>query len=77
MSIRIEKTLVEAIYERYNEMIDENSLTPSSPECEASSSFDSSSLCSFYITAQSPRKTRMYFLYRHAPFFFLINILYR
>ena len=72
MSKRIEqdyKTLVEAVYERYNEVLDESALTPSSPECETtsmmsmcSSSYDSkkdeNSLCSFYIPAYSPRKTR-------------------
>jgi hypothetical protein len=69
MSKRIEtdyKTLVEAIYERYNEVLDESALTPSSPESETTSIFSSSydtkkeenSLCSFYIPAHSPRKTR-------------------
>ena len=69
MNNRVEnnyKTLVEAIYERYNEILDESALTPSSPECETissvSSSYDSkkdeNSLCSFYISAHSPRKTR-------------------
>jgi hypothetical protein len=65
---KVYKTLVEAIHERYNEILDESALTPSSPESSSSSSMassfdskkDENSLCSFYIPTHSPRKTRKY-----------------
>lgn len=75
---RMYKTLVEAIYERYNEMLDGNTfIASSSPEslnCDqqtpSQSSYDNkkddNSLVSFYIPALSPRKTRKSTL-KHLP----------